>query len=228
MSLRNLFFGSAAASEEKSGDADPNVAFYRNQTPSLPDGDLVDVIHDTWKGQYQKLEMHHGYIQWLFPVFENAGMNFESSPLSKPGAAIIRSEPDCCKRVIKSYRLMLGFYGFVLEDERTGRIGRDSNPEDRFDNLNYSGHNWLRVSRILTSLGELGFARYKGELIKALEAEVKAGTLANAGESLNRFWKPLCTGEDEPWYAQKTLEEPADRADNCLFQPGGPLAEVKL
>ena len=224
MSLRDLFFTGGAASDDESGENDPNVAFYRNQIPSQPDGDFCDAIHQKWHGRYQVLEMHHGYIQWLFPVFENAGMNFESKPLSKTGAALIRADAACCQRVVKSYRLMLDFYGFVLADERTGRVARDKDPKERLENLNFSAHNWLRVSRILTSLGELGFPHYKQELIQALDAEVAAGTLANAAGSLERFWKPLCTGEDEAWYAQKTLEEPADRAKNVLFLRQGALA----
>ena len=30
----------------------------------------VEVIHKKWFGQYTLLEKHHGYIQWLFPIFE--------------------------------------------------------------------------------------------------------------------------------------------------------------
>lgn len=175
-------------------------------------------------------------------------------------------------------RLMLHFYGFVLADERTGRLERDVDPEERLENLNYSAHNWLRVSRIITSLGEvprqrleprwpapattapalasprrqLGFARYKQPLIERLEAEVASGAIGNAARSCEdcvctglhpapppaspcrrgvrgasrvlTVWKPLVTGEGEAWYAGKTLEEPADREECVLFQPGGALA----
>lgn len=108
------------------------------------------------------LEGHHGYIQWLFPVFENAGMNFESRPLTKEGAAAIRADAEASERVIRSYRLMLKFYGLSLADERTGRVERDAPYHTgRFRNLNDSPHNYLRISRIITSLGELGFRRHK-------------------------------------------------------------------
>lgn len=223
--MRAMIFGQqGGAGADESGENDPNYKFYRNEIPSQPDGDKCDNIHAQWDGDFQRLEMHHGYIQWIFPVFENAGMNFESRPLSKEGASLIRQDPECCKRVIKSYRMMLKFYGFVLTDERTGRLERDANPEERLDNLNYSAHNWLRVSRILTSLGELGFTRYKPPLIECLRAEVEQGALRNAAQSLNNFWAPLVTDEGADWYKRKTQEEEADRAENCLFQPGGELA----
>jgi hypothetical protein len=116
-------------------------------------------MHEEWADKYDLLEMHHGYIQWIFPVFENAGMNFDSTPLSKAVAALIRANAEASRRVIASYRMMLGFYGFRLADERTGAVERAENHVERLNNLNYSAHNWLRVSRIITSLGELGFQR---------------------------------------------------------------------
>jgi hypothetical protein len=51
--------------------------------PSRPTGDLIDRVHRRWWGDYKKLEAHHGYIQWLFPLFEGGGMNYQSSRLTK-------------------------------------------------------------------------------------------------------------------------------------------------
>ena len=91
--MRSMFFPGGAANPTLSGEADPNVQFYKNAIPSKPDGAKCEDIHQHWDGDFERLEMHHGYIQWLFPVFENAGMNWESQPLSKSGAAIIRQDP---------------------------------------------------------------------------------------------------------------------------------------
>ena len=96
------------------------VRFYARKIESRPQGAFVDVIHATWDGQWERLERLHGYIQWLFPVFENAGMNWESSPLTKQGARQIRESEVMSRRVLASYRLMLRFFGFILVDERTG------------------------------------------------------------------------------------------------------------
>lgn len=35
-----------------------------------------------WKGDYYKLESKHGYIQWLFPLFER-GMNWDCPALKE-------------------------------------------------------------------------------------------------------------------------------------------------
>ena len=224
--MRQMIFGGGAATENLSGESDPNVKFYRNEIPSKPDGDLVENIHQSWDGDWERLEFHHGYIQWLFPVFENAGMNFESQPLSKSGAALIRADAAASRRVLASYKLILKFYGFVLADEKTGAIERHADAAffaERIANLNLSSHNWLRVSRIITSLGELGFRRYKSPLIEALTKEADAGTLGNAQQSLINFWRPLVEGEGQPGYNRKTLEEEADREEGVLFKPGGEL-----
>jgi hypothetical protein len=43
-------------------------------------GDLIEDIHDQWKLNYQHLESHHGYIQWLFPIRER-GLNWQAQEL---------------------------------------------------------------------------------------------------------------------------------------------------
>ena len=56
--------------------SDPNVLFYRNQVASratFGEGARIDAMHATWDGNYYLLETEHGYIQWIFPLFEGAG-----------------------------------------------------------------------------------------------------------------------------------------------------------
>jgi hypothetical protein len=66
MSLRDMLFGSGAATA--CGDADPNVVFYRNQLASEPQGALVEDIHKNWDGNFELLEMHHGYVRARIPA----------------------------------------------------------------------------------------------------------------------------------------------------------------
>ena len=73
------------------------MLFYKALSLS-PNGAKVDEIHRSWRGDFRRLELHHGYIQWLFPVFENAGMNFHSSPLTKEGAARSAPTMSMCSR----------------------------------------------------------------------------------------------------------------------------------
>jgi hypothetical protein len=49
--------------------------------------------------------------------------------------------------LLKSYELMLDFYGFILNKE-TLEIERSKDYEERFDNLVNHSHNYLRITSI--------------------------------------------------------------------------------
>ena len=57
-----------------------NLNFLTGKIESRPDGDLINIIHEKWNGDYKKLEIHHGYIQWLFPL-PTQGVNYQAHPL---------------------------------------------------------------------------------------------------------------------------------------------------
>ena len=45
-------------------------------------------------------------------------------------------DPDAFDRVLRSYEMMLDFYGMKLSDKTTGEIRRAANWKDRFQHLN--------------------------------------------------------------------------------------------
>lgn len=190
---------------------DQNVRFYADAMRCKPDDVLISELHATFS--HEQLERNHGFVQWLFPVYESQGMNSFSSPLTKAGAAAIRGDLAASRRVVDSYRLMLDFYGLRLVDERTGELARAENHAARHAEMNFaSNHNWLRISRIIVSLGELGCGRYKRPLLDHLTREVKSGALSAAQQSCDSFWVRLVDDEDTPAYRRKTREDgPDDR-----------------
>lgn len=108
---------------------------------------LTDNIHSKWFGKYDHLEREHGYIQWLFPVFESKGMNYLSKKLRREVAELMRKDEEIAHRFIKSYQLMLDFYGMELADLKTGEIRASSNWKTRYQNLDSSYHNNLRICK---------------------------------------------------------------------------------
>lgn len=82
-----------------------NYKFYTNQISSHPEGDFIDNIHKKWYGDYRKLEVHHGYIQWLFPLQEQ-GLNWSAEKLQKHEIELIKKDEQALKRLLKSYKLM--------------------------------------------------------------------------------------------------------------------------
>jgi hypothetical protein len=88
------------------------------------------------------------------------------------------------------------------------------------------------TDRILTSLGHLGFTRYKRPWIEFLENEmVNNGQLTNARQSLERFWKKTLDVDSAEYvlfsggilltcsrFIRKTKETKEDRVDSVFFQ----------
>lgn len=152
--------------------ADLNYRFYTNQVRSDPDGDFIDNIHKEWYGNHRLLEQHHGYIQWLFPIREDSPFNGRAQRLMRHEIEKMKSDTEVRKRLILSYRLMLEFYGMQLKDENTGAVGRGPNWRERYDFLNSSMHNFLRITRILKCLGELGLDHYQAPFVQNIFTEI--------------------------------------------------------
>ncbi|KAJ8411951.1 hypothetical protein AAFF_G00142180 [Aldrovandia affinis] len=141
-----------------------NLLFYRNVIPSSPDDVYIDQFHTHWKGDYERLERVHSYIQWLFPLQE-AGMNDCALELTKKEIKAFCEDEEAKQRLVTSYELMLDFYGIELIDKVTGEVKRSEKWMARFKNLNRNTHNNLRITRILKCLGELGFQHYQAPLV---------------------------------------------------------------
>ena len=64
------------------------------------------------------------------PVFSQRGSNY-NIVLQK-----LTKNRTAKKRILKSYKMMLDFYGMVLKNESTGEIERAENWKARFKHLN--------------------------------------------------------------------------------------------
>ncbi|XP_037322316.1 opioid growth factor receptor-like protein 1 [Pungitius pungitius] len=155
-----------------------NLRFYLNKIPLVPDGIYVEEILTKWRGDYDKLEHNHTYIQWLFPLREQ-GLNFYAHELTQEEIKEFQSTREAKRRFLAAYSLMLDFYGIKLLD-KSGNVARASNWPQRFQHLNESQHNYLRITRILKSLGELGYEAFKAPLVHLfLEESLCHNTLPN-------------------------------------------------
>ncbi|XP_064154591.1 opioid growth factor receptor [Anguilla rostrata] len=142
-----------------------NLKFYLNEITSSPDEVSIEAFHKEWKTDYKRLERVHSYIQWLFPLRE-PGVNYMASELTKKEIQAFRENDEAKRRLVESYELMLGFYGIQLVNKDTGEVKRAENWRERFANLERNMHNNLRITRILKSLGELGFEHYQAPLVR--------------------------------------------------------------
>jgi hypothetical protein len=72
-----------------------------------------------------------------FPIREY-GMNYESQPLQRHEIAAMKANPIVVERIIRSYELMLDFYGMRLVSVETGLVDRCLPPryfKPRYRNL---------------------------------------------------------------------------------------------
>ncbi|KAG8447208.1 hypothetical protein GDO86_014614, partial [Hymenochirus boettgeri] len=142
-----------------------NLQFYQNKLCFQPDGEYIDTILSSWKGDYDLLERNHSYIQWLFPLREK-GMNWYAKPLTVQEIQELKADKEAMERFLEAYKLMLDFYGIALKNEKTGEVEAAPEWSARFRNLNSHSHNNLRITRILKCLGELGFEHFQAPLVK--------------------------------------------------------------
>uniref|UniRef100_A0A8C7KC82 Opioid growth factor receptor like 1 n=1 Tax=Oncorhynchus kisutch TaxID=8019 RepID=A0A8C7KC82_ONCKI len=164
-----------------------NLRFYLNTIPLIPDVIFIEEILTKWKGDYDKLEHNHTYIQWLFPLREQ-GLNLYAQELTQEEIKEFLSTREAKRRFLLAYTLMLDFYGIKLLD-KIGNVTRASNWQERFQHLNESQHNYLRITRILKSLGELGFEAFKAPLVRLLLDEALCrGTLPNMLHSILEYY----------------------------------------
>jgi len=172
-----------------------NLRFYKNQIRSIPDGDFIDEIHIKWYGDYRTLEVHHGYVQWLFPIHEE-GMNYRAQILQVHERQAMIKDAAVIERVKKSYELILDFYGANVVDWQTGELERTQGYARRFINLNTRFHNYLRITRILKWLGEMNLEHLKFSFLVFFAQEaIFLSTIPKAAKSLEDFW--LATLRDD-------------------------------
>jgi hypothetical protein len=161
----------------------PLIAFYRGLGPDAA-GRTIDAI---WGWDAGRLEMVHDYIQWLFPLPEPSRFNPDAPLLTPADAALFADDPDLAARLLRSFDLMLGFYGLA---RRGGEVVRaDDFPQRAAAWLTPLNHNHLRLTRILLSLGHLG----RGTEAKALHKTLEAIALRDAGGAISArtraFWR---------------------------------------
>nr|XP_045012660.1 opioid growth factor receptor-like protein 1 isoform X2 [Jaculus jaculus] len=164
-----------------------NLRFYKNKIPFKPDGVYIEEVLNKWKGDYEKLEHNHTYIQWLFPLREQ-GLNFYAKELTTYEIEEFKKTKEAIRRFLLAYKMMLEFFGIKLID-KTGNVARAVNWQERFQHLNESQHNYLRITRILKSLGELGYESFKSPLVKfILHEALVENTIPNIKQSALEYF----------------------------------------
>uniref|UniRef100_A0A8C1G9Q1 Opioid growth factor receptor (OGFr) conserved domain-containing protein n=1 Tax=Cyprinus carpio TaxID=7962 RepID=A0A8C1G9Q1_CYPCA len=185
-SRRNMYAARNMQDFRHSCRLQPNIAFYHGQIKYSPDYVHIDEFHQQWWGEYERLEDVHSYS-----TFSEPGVNWRAHVLTKKEIKLFRKDKQAKSKLVKSYKLMLDFYGLRLANESTGEVERAPNWKDRFRNLNRFTHNNLRITRILKCLGTLGLKHYQAPLVKFfLHETLVVGHLSNVKQNAFEHFKP--------------------------------------
>jgi len=162
------------------------VSFYLGQSSDKQGRNINEIHH--W--DYNKLEDVHDYIQWLFPLKERSRFNSNAPILDEKQIEIFRTDVKLRNQLLKSLGVMLSFYG--MECEMKGEDITISKSEDYDERklvwLTYRNHNFLRITRILTSLRILGLERYARAYFESLD-EIYQEERNIIGTVTYGFWK---------------------------------------
>nr|BAK03232.1 predicted protein [Hordeum vulgare subsp. vulgare] len=163
--------------------------------------------------KYEILERRHDYIQWLFPIREPSAFNSQAQELQAHEAARIaqyeRQFPPGRGPICRAYRMMLSFYGIDLMSPEVGSVAASEDCVARCRFLNRSWHNYLRITRIFKSLGELGYEHFKLHLISHFISVVfdPDHPMLNVVDSLEQYWVPSLRDGNELAIALQRLHE---------------------
>ncbi len=163
------------------------VAFYLSQRPDS----CGRMIEDIWAWDYQKLESTHDYIQWLFPLKQKSRFNANAPVLNNEVIQAFTTNEQLRIRLVKSLKVMLSFYGLQCFEQ--GNTDIEITKSDKYESrkpdwISIGNHNYLRLTRILTSLRILGLSNYAQVLFKCLDQIYKQES-RSIGSKTYAFWK---------------------------------------
>lgn len=165
---------------------DPILAFFRGGTDHAG-RTLTEIL--AWS-DFQ-LEHEHDYIQWLFPLSEPSRFNPLAPVLVPTTIAAFDQDPALRQALERGFERLMVFYGFTIQKFPSGdwqlNVGVDFARRSRIW-LTPGNHNFLRLTRILTSLRLLGCQPHAEALFDLLDLLYRrhAGVI---GRTTYDFWR---------------------------------------
>src|SRR4051812_19771894 len=124
------------------------IDFYRG-TGTDSEGRTIATV---WAFSDAELESIHDFIQWLFPLREPSRFNPDAPLLTDADIAVFHADPALRANLLRSLEGFLAFLGLRFDGDAVV-------PAADFESKNvlaFENHNWLRITRVLTSTRLLG------------------------------------------------------------------------
>ncbi|MBS0629489.1 MAG: hypothetical protein JSS30_04605 [Verrucomicrobia bacterium] len=123
-------------------------------------------LEEIWNYSDDQLEAHHDFIQWLFPLKKQSRYNPSAAITDDAVIAAFRQDKSLQDKMVHSLDVMLRFYGLEWGGDKIV-IGSHFGKQTQW--LTPGNHNFLRVTRILTSLKLHGLEKQAKALMGGLE-----------------------------------------------------------
>ena len=160
--------------------------FYRGNDSDIEKRTLAAL----WAYPDEELESTHDFIQWMFPLREPSGFNVNAPLLTDADITEFRSDPKLRENLLRSFEVFLAFLGLRYED---GRVTKTSDFDRKADVWRYPNHNWLRITRVLTSLRLLGLEDQSREFFAFLKDLSDSGRSGITADTF-RYWEQATNG----------------------------------
>mmetsp|Transcript_70226 Transcript_70226/g.187121 ORF Transcript_70226/g.187121 Transcript_70226/m.187121 type:complete len:153 (-) Transcript_70226:1266-1724(-) len=131
--------------------------------------------------------------------------------------------PDIMRRILISYRIMLGYFGVLLVDENSGRLERSNVYVERYETIRSKKNNRMRITRMLKFLGEVDLERLKLPFLVFFAREIcMSELLADCRVFLERSWIPTLRRDEDLASCQRFLRDPSGPEPASVLTPSVP------
>ncbi|APW64000.1 opioid growth factor receptor-related protein [Paludisphaera borealis] len=165
------------------------VQFHRGKANDSESRSLADF----WSFSDSQMESRHDFIQWMFPLEEPSSFNPNAPILTRADLEAFRDDPALRDNLLRSFDRFLAFLGLAREGDR---VVPAADFEKKQWRLTEPNHNWLRITRVLTSLRLLGLGNQSEAFYQGLERLVEQGK-ARISADTRAYWKNA-TFPDQP------------------------------
>lgn len=151
-------------------------------------------LEDMWNFSDDEMEFEHDYIQWMFPLETRSRFNPLAPVLDDDDIRAFHDDPGLRENLRKSLDRFLAFLGFAREEDRIVPAADFPTKQAIFMEPD---HNWLRVTRALTSLRTLGLADEAERFYKGLQRLILSGEARVTAET-RTSWKNAALPDQSP------------------------------
>ncbi len=162
------------------------TAFYRGTGTDVEGRTLSQI----WAYSDAELEGVHDFIQWLFPLRERSRFNPDAPLLSDADIAEFRADPTLRANLLRSFEVFLAFLGLRLEG---GEVAVAPDFAGKGQVWRHPNHNWLRITRVLSSTRLLGHEDASRAFFAFLRAYRDGGRSGITADSF-RYWDEAANG----------------------------------